>query len=58
MTPVLEELSIVTEARLSTRTANELIDYFNDYVGPYSKIYRYVWSVLVKGRSKWGGECG
>ena len=44
-------MNIVTEGRLSTRTAAGLINYFNDYIGPYSHIYRYVWSVLVKGRS-------
>ena len=48
---ILEELNIVTEGRLSTRTAAELIGYFDNYIGPYSGIYRYVWSVLVKGRS-------
>jgi len=47
----LEELNIVTEGRLSTRAAADLINYFDSYVGPYSGIYRYVWSVLVKGRS-------
>ena len=44
-------MNIVTEGRLSTRTAAELISYFEDYIGPYSGIYRYVWSILVKGRS-------
>jgi len=47
----LEELTVVTEGRLSTRAAAELINYFDDYAGPYSGIYRYVWSILVKGRS-------
>jgi len=47
----LEELNIVMEGRLSTRAAADLINYFDSYVGPYSGIYRYVWSVLVKGRS-------
>ena len=46
----MEELNIVTEGRLSTRAAADLISYFDGYVGPYSAIYRYVWSVLVKGR--------
>ena len=47
----MEELNIVTEGRLSARAATDLINYFDGYVGPYSAIYRYVWSVLVKGRS-------
>jgi hypothetical protein len=28
-----------------------MISYFDSYVGPYCGIYRYVWSILVKGRS-------
>jgi IS605 OrfB family transposase len=47
----LEELNIVTEGRLSTRAAADLICYFDGYVSSYSSIYRYVCSVLLKGRS-------